>query len=266
MEALIVFFKDHIIVYSLTLPRLVSAFAMLAFLSRQTLGGTLTRNGVLFSLALILYPLVYAEIEIINSLSHGLLLLLVIKEVFIGVLMGFIIATMFWAIEAVGSFIDNQRGATMASSMDPLTGDQASPMGTFLMNTIIAVFFITGLFLVFMESVYASYSVWPISSFFPELNVDIVVFLLEHFGQIVLLAVVLGAPVIIAMFVAEFGLMLIGRFAPQLNIFFMSMSIKSAVSNFILIVFLATIIGYFGDKLATIPEIYAELDAVWGTR
>ena len=264
MESLFAFFKDHIIGYSLTLPRLISTFAMLAFLSRQTLGGTLTRNGVLFSLALILYPLAYAEMEVINSLSRRFLFFIVIKEVFIGVMMGFIIALIFWAIEAVGSFIDNQRGATMASSMDPLTGDQASPMGTFLMNTIIAVFFVTGLFLVFMDSVYASYKIWPISSFFPDLNVDIVVFLLGHFGQIVVLAVLLGAPVIIAMFVSEFGLMLIGRFAPQLNIFFMSMSIKSAVSNFILIIFLATIIGYFGDKLSTIGEIYAQLNEVWG--
>ena len=263
MEVLIDFFKDHIIVYSLTLPRLISIFAMLAFLSAHTLGGTLTRNGILLSLALILYPVVYAEIEVINSLSQSMLLFIIIKEIFIGVTMGFIVALMFWAIEAVGFFIDNQRGATMASSMDPLTGDQASPMGNFLINTIIAVFFVTGLFLIFMEGIYESYRVWPVSSFFPNLNVDIVFFMLKQFGQIVLLAVLLGAPVIIAMFAAEFGLMLIGRFAPQLNIFFMSMSIKSAVSNFILVVFLATIIAYFGDKLATIPDIYADLNTVW---
>lgn len=266
MEALLVLFKDHIVGYSLALPRLISAFSMLAFLSRQTLGGALTRNGILFSLALILYPVVYAEIDMINSLSYGALLFIVVKEVFIGVMMGFIIALMFWAIEAVGSFIDNQRGATMASSMDPLTGDQASPMGTFLMNTIIAVFFVTGLFLIFMESVYASYKVWPITSFFPILNFDIVVFLLKHFGQVVALAVLLGGPVIIAMFVSEFGLMLIGRFAPQLNIFFMSMSIKSAMSNFILVIFVATIIGYFGDKLGTIAETYAKLNEAWDGR
>ena len=264
MEVLLAFLKDHIIAYSLALPRLISTFSMLAFLSRQTLGGTLTRNGILFSLALVLYPVVYADIEIINSLSSSHMLFIVIKEVFIGMMMGFIVALMFWAIEAVGSFIDNQRGATMASSMDPLSGDQASPMGTFLMNTIIAVFFVTGLFLIFMQSIYTSYKVWPVSSFFPTLSFDLVLFLLKHFGQIVALAVLLGAPVIIAMFVSEFGLMLIGRFAPQLNIFFMSMSIKSAVSNFILVIFTATIIGYFGDKLGAIAEIYAKLNDVWG--
>ena len=264
MEVLADFFKEHIMIYSLTLPRLIGIFAMLAFLSRQTLGGTLTRNGMLLSLALILHPLIHTELDTINALSHGLLILVVIKETFIGVVMGFIVALMFWAMEAVGSFIDNQRGATMASSMDPLTGNQASPMGTFFINTITAVFFVTGLFLIFMESVYASYKIWPVASFIPNLSFDIVMFLLKHFGQIVLLAVLLGAPVIIAMFVSEFGLMLIGRFAPQLNIFFMSMSVKSAVSNFILVVFLATVITYFSDHLSTIAQIYAQLNTVWG--
>jgi len=265
MEALFVFFKDPLISYSLALPRLVSVFSVLAFMSRQSLGGTLTRNGILMSLALLLYPVVHAESAAISALSTGLLVAVVVKEIGVGLMMGFIVALVFWAVEAVGAFIDNQRGATMASAMDPLTGDQSSPLGTFFVNTLTAVFFVSGLFLVFMESVYASYKVWPVVSFFPQLNFDIVVFLLEHFGRIVLLAVVLGAPAIIAMFVAEFGLMLVGRFAPQLNIFFMSMSVKSAVSNFILVISLGIIIGYFSDALRTIAETYAKLDAAWGS-
>ena len=266
MEALLAFGKEYMVIYSLALPRLIAIFAMLAFLSGQNLGGTLTRNGMLLSLALIVHPVVYAEVNAIDTLSHSFLLFVVIKEMFVGAMMGFTVALIFWAIEAIGSFIDNQRGATMASAMDPLTHDQSSPMGTFFMNTITAVFFATGLFLVFMESVYASYKVWPISSFFPNLSFDIVIFLLKHFGQIVVLAILLGAPVIIAMFVSEFGLMLIGRFAPQLNIFFMSMSIKSAVSNFMLVIFLAIVIGYFSDKLSSIGEIYANLNDVWGSQ
>ncbi len=266
MEVLTALFKDYIAIYSLALPRLISIFAMLAFLSQQTLGGALTRNGILLSLALVLHPVVSAEMETLDSLPHGILLLIIIKETLIGVVMGFSVALIFWSVEAVGAFIDNQRGATMASSMDPLSGDQSSPMGTFFVNTITAIFFVTGLFSMFMANVYASYKIWPVTSFFPDLNFDLVIFLLKHFGQIVLLAVLLGAPIIIAMFVAEFGLMLIGRFAPQLNIFFMSMSIKSAVSNFMLVIFLGIMVAFFSTKLGTITEIYAELNEVWSER
>ncbi len=263
MEALTIIFQDYVAIYSLALPRLISIFAMLAFLSQQTLGGTLTRNGILLSLALILHPVVSVEMDIVDTLPHGTLSLIIIKEVFIGVVMGFSVALIFWAVEAVGAFIDNQRGATMASAMDPLSGNQSSPMGTFFVNTITAIFFVTGLFSLFMASVYESYKIWPVTSFFPNLNFDLVIFLLKYFGQIVFLAVLLGAPIIIAMFVAEFGLMLIGRFAPQLNIFFMSMSIKSAVSNFMLVIFLGIMVAFFSTKLGAIAEVYAELNGVW---
>lgn len=260
MEEIFTLFRDHIVSYTLALPRLVGAFSMLAFLSRQSLGGTLTRNGILLSLALILHPLILEEVVAIGTMSTGLLALIAVKEVIIGSLIGFTIALLFWAIEGVGSFIDNQRGATMASSLDPLSGDQSSPVGTLLINTLLAVFFVTGLFLVFLESLYASYQIWPVTSFFPQLSLDIVFFILKHFGQIVALAVLLGAPAIIAMFVSEFGLMLIGRFAPQLNIFFVSMSVKSAVSSFILVIFIATIISFFSDELGNIHQIFLQLN------
>ena len=84
-------------------------------------------------------------------------------------------------MEAVGAFIDNQRGATMASAMDPLSGNQSSPMGTFFVNTITAIFFVTGLFSMFMASVYESYKIWPVTSFFPNLNFDLVIFFTQAF-------------------------------------------------------------------------------------
>ena len=263
MELLTTIFRDFIAIYSLVLPRLIAIFAMVAFMSQRTLGGTLTRNGILLSLALILHPVISVEVVSLDALPRGILLLIIIKEAFIGVIMGFMLALIFWAIEAVGAFIDNQRGATMASAMDPLSGDQSSPMGTFFMNTMIAIFFITGLFSMFMSSVYESYKIWPVSSFFPTLNFDLVFFLLKYFGQIVFFAVLLGAPIIIAMFVAEFGLMLIGRFAPQLNIFFVSMSVKSAVSNFMLVLFLAIMVTFFSTQLGELAGTYAELNEVW---
>ena len=264
MDGLTAIFRDYIAIYSLALPRLIAIFALIAFMSQKTLGGTITRNGILLSLALMLHPVIAAETVSWDGLPGGILLLIIIiKEAFVGVIMGFALALIFWSIEAVGAFIDNQRGATMASSMDPLTGDQSSPMGTFFATMLIAIFFITGLFSMFMANVYASYKVWPVTSFFPILDFDLVFFLLKYFGQIVFFAVLLGAPIIIAMFVAEFGLMLIGRFAPQLNIFFVSMSVKSAVSNFMLVVFLAIMVAFFSAQLGELAGTYAELNRIW---
>ena len=50
--------------------------------------------------------------------------------------------------------------------------------------------------------------------------------------------VVISAPVIIVMFLATIGLGLVNRTAPQLNVFFLSMPVKSALGVAMLIVYL----------------------------
>ena len=50
--------------------------------------------------------------------------------------------------------------------------------------------------------------------------------------------VVISAPVIIVMFLATLGLGLVNRTAPQLNVFFLSMPVKSALGVAMLIVYL----------------------------
>ena len=50
--------------------------------------------------------------------------------------------------------------------------------------------------------------------------------------------VVIAAPVIIVMFLATIGLGLVNRTAPQLNVFFLSMPVKSALGIALLIVYL----------------------------
>jgi type III secretion protein T len=63
------------------------------------------------------------------------------------------------------------------------------------------------------------------------------------------LAVLTGAPVLIAMFLAEMGLALISRFAPQLQVFFLAMGIKSALAMFVLAVYGVTLFVYFGSEV-----------------
>lgn len=248
MEYLIDLAKEVLITISLSLPRLLGAMSVLSFMSAQMVGGALARNGIAVALVLVIYPMLRQEVQ---SIEPGMIMIIgiTIKELLIGMAIGYLVNIVFWAIQAVGYFIDNQRGATMASSFDPLIGEQSSPLGMFMTQSLVTLFFVTGIFLVFLEGIYLSYKVWPIVSFFPSVNVDLIDFFVKQFTLIVKLAVIIGGPVVITMFLSEFGLGLIGRFAPQLNIFFLSMPIKSAVSNFILILFWSTLIFYFSDLL-----------------
>ncbi len=99
--------------------RIQLALAIIPLFTRQNVPG-LMRAAIGVSLSVVLVPGVLASLRA-GSPSSPMLALILVKEAFIGLLLGYAVATLFWAIEAVGFFIDNQRGASIASTLDPLT-------------------------------------------------------------------------------------------------------------------------------------------------
>jgi type III secretion protein T len=245
--------------FTLILPRLLAAFSVIPFLGRQVMGGVLVRNGVVASFAVFLIPVMHEQLQGIRFDALQVCTI-ILKEVVIGLFIGYMVTLPFWAFEAAGFFIDNQRGATMASSLNPLSGAQTSLLGILLMQAINTVFFASGLFLLFLGGLYRSYLHWPVHAFFPTLAPAAVGFYLGQLDLLMRLTVIFSAPVIIAMFLTEFGLGLVSRFAPQLNVFFLSMPIKSAVGLFVLILYLGVMIGLFGQHLREVSLIFPQLD------
>ena len=140
--------------------------------------------------------------------------------------------------ENVGNFIDNQRGATMGEVYSPLSGAQVSTTGIFFTQVVSTIFFTSGAVLIFLGALYKSFSIWPVFggaiSFAPDAPVQV----LGALDGMLKTTVVISAPVIIVMFLATLGLGLVNRTAPQLNVFFLSMPVKSALGVAMLIVYL----------------------------
>ncbi len=229
---------------------MLAIFAMAPFFQNSVLPGTI-RTAVAISLVLVVYPVV-AETADISDASVQFLLAIAIKEVAIGITIGFGASVIFWAIEAAGFFIDNQRGSTMASSVDPLTGAQTSPLGIFMTQVITVYFMVGGGFFVFMAAIYESYQIFPVFDFFPRFDLEAARTFLSITDRIMALAIVVAAPAMIAMFLSEFGLGLVSRFAPQLNVFFMAMPVKSAVGILMLLLYLAFLQEVWDGEFALI--------------
>ncbi|MNJ17677.1 flagellar biosynthesis protein FliR [compost metagenome] len=239
--------QQLLLAYTLILPRLLSCFVMLPLLGKQNLGGGLIRNGVACSLALFVYP---AVADTLPATLSGLdLALLIGKEVLLGLLIGFIASVPFWAIEATGFIIDNQRGATMASTLNPMLGSQTSPTGLLLTQTLVTLFFSGGAFLTFLGALFQSYASWPIGTFYPQIGGQWVDFFYGQFSHLLRLCVLLAAPLVIAMFLAEFGLALISRFAPSLNVFILAMPIKSLVASLLLVLYVNILMSLAYDSV-----------------
>src|SRR3546814_3092497 len=79
----------------------------------------------------------------------------------IGIAIGFCFGIVFWAIGAAGNILYTQVGMSMASIFDPIQGHQTSLHGQFLSQFAAYLFMASGAFLVFLDLLPTSYTVWP---------------------------------------------------------------------------------------------------------
>lgn len=232
---------------AIAMARMAAAFLVVPFFQTQFMTG-IARNTVIIALSLILWPVVYAAMPV-QPMGTLTLLALLVKEVVLGTLIGFVVSLPFWAADSVGFFIDNQKGTTLASVFNPLSGEQTSPTGLFFVQIVTTLFFTAGGFLLFLGGLYESYGLFPVFTFWPEWGPDFPTFFLHFADHLGKATVLYAAPVIIALFLSEFGLGLMNRFAQQLNVFSLSMGVKAAVSSFVLVVYMVFLFLFFKDSM-----------------
>ena len=229
-------FHRWILAAVLAMARIGGAFAICPALTESMIPGV-ARHAATLGFALLAVPLIYTTMPP-GEPNGWMFALLAAREALIGFLIGFFSAIPFWVAENVGNFIDNQRGATMGEVYSPINGAQVSTTGIFFTQLVSTLFFVGGAVFLFLGALYKSYVVWPVFaeglSFAPDAPLQV----LGALDDMLKTTVVISAPVIIIMFLATLGLGLVNRTAPQLNVFFLSMPVKSALGVAMLIVYL----------------------------
>ncbi|MGV8268124.1 flagellar biosynthetic protein FliR, partial [Pseudomonas aeruginosa] len=81
--------------------------------------------------------------------------------------------------------------------------------GLLLTHTLITLFFSGGAFLPLIGSLSKSYASWPVSSFFPQFGSQSAALFYARFSQMLMLCALVAAPLLLVMFLPEFGLAVI---------------------------------------------------------
>lgn len=233
-------FHRIILAFVLAAARVGGALAICPATSSSMITGV-ARNAATLSFAALLVPCVLRWMPP-GEVSTGLFCVVALKEALIGFLLGFFASIPFWVAENVGNFIDNQRGATMGEVYSPLSGAQVSTTGIFFTQIVSTIFFVGGAVLVFLAAIYKSYDMVPLFGGWPAMRPDSPAFALDTLDGMMRATFVISAPVIILMFLATIGLGFVNRTAPQLNVFFLSMPVKSALGVAMLVVYIQYIL------------------------
>lgn len=231
----------------LVMPRLLPVVMIVPVFSERILTG-LARNGLVLVIALFISPSINAAALV--DIPLLLWILLVAKEVLIGILFGFAFSAVLWAIENVGHLIDFQTGSGNAAFFDPVSGNPGGPTAGFL-SFLAATLFVTGGGLrEMLQLFFASYRVWPIDAVAPNLHAVLEVFAVRDLGDVMSWTVKLATPVIMVLMLVELGIGLVSRAVPQLNVFIFSQPIKSALATLMMALFLYFVYGSLKEFLS----------------
>lgn len=226
----------------LTAPRILVTFSIMPMFA-QPIFPSLIRNGIMVVLSLTILPLTHTQLVSAN-LEPISLLFIVLKEGVIGLVLGYAMSIPFWAMRGVGFLMDLQRGAMSALFFSPPVTGMVSPLGNLLAQLATVILFVSGGFLMLLETIMLSYQTWPLTQFMPDFNIGSAKFFLKQLDLLFYTIVLVAGPFIGLMLIIDFGTGLVGRYLPQLNIFLIAMPIKSAVVFFMLI-FYVVIVGHY---------------------
>ena len=238
---------------AILLAGLVTARMMPIVLLVPFLGGKATPAQVKVGLALVLTVLVYPSVwvaapPIPDSPLHVTALL--VKEVGVGLMLGFTAALVFHAVRMAGRLIDTTRGETKGMSMVPQMETQVSPTGNVLFQLFLVLFMLTGGHRLFFAALTRSFERIPPHEFLavadhgPTLVFGIADLACDAIG----IAVLLAFPVIAAILLTNIFLALVSKAAPQINVFFLGMPLKALIGIAVVLLALDPLAGRFLDE------------------
>jgi flagellar biosynthesis protein FliR len=186
-----------------------------------------------------------------------LLLLLVIREVFIGITIGFFIRVLFTTVFVAGEVAALQAGLGFARFMDPYTNTQVSEISQILNLLALMVFFAVDAHHMVIRGLILSFKEIPLGN--AGLKGPLFEYLIQMTGKVFSLGLQIGAPIIITLFLVELGLGMLSRMVPQINVFVEGMPLKIMVTiamlSFSLSLLVPLIGGFFKSMDSEIPKI-----------
>ena len=147
-------------------------------------------------------------------------------QVLVGLLLGFVLKLVLAAVSAAGALVDLSAGYSSATLFDPFSQAAATPVARLYQLLAVVLLMVMNGHLLIIRGIVRSYEAAPLGG----LRFDSVgAVLTEGLGQLLIAAVEISFPVLVALLLADGVLGLVSRAAPKLNVMVLGFAIKSLV-------------------------------------
>jgi flagellar biosynthesis protein FliR len=197
------------------------------------------RVAVAFGAAVVVAPL-FTSFPMPESLvSLGAL---AIRELLVGMVIGFVAALTFSAVQLAGQLLDINMGLSMVNLLDPMTNTQMPVMGNFLYILALLIFFSINGHHTLLRALMDSYAIVPLGS--ATLTAPLSEAVVRLGTNLFLIGFKVAAPVLAAVLLTTLALGMLNRAIPQMNVFVVGMPVQLAVGIFITMVFLPLFVTF----------------------
>jgi flagellar biosynthetic protein FliR len=183
--------------------------------------------------------------EHVTSIETPALVGTMFTQLLAGFALGFFVFVIFSAVQSAGELIDLQVGFSLGGVIDPLSGNNSTPIGRLHQLLGLAILFAINGHVIVARAFIRSVEVAPLGSL--DLG-RLAESLAKLVAVLVAAAIEISLPVLTALFCTEVALGFLGKAAPQLNILVIGFAVKALIA-----------FGLLGATLTLLPEAVESL-------
>lgn len=236
----------HFQVFLLVFVRTVGILAVAPIFGHRAVVSQ-SKAGFAFVLALVLFPAV--PITLAATFDLIPYVFIVVKELTMGIMFGFVARLVFVAVQFAGEVIGIDIGFGVVNVIDPLSAEQISIIGTFKNLIALVTFLLINGHHVMLQALAQSFEMVPLGGI--QLSEMLARGLIEMTSGVFVMAIQLAAPVVTALFLTSVALGVMARTVPQMNVFVVGFPLKIGVGMGMLAVslplFQTVLVKMFGE-------------------
>jgi flagellar biosynthesis protein FliR len=221
-------YTREMITISLILVRTMVMIFLTPFFGGK-IAPSVVKMGLGGLIAVLLWPVASGSLSGPIPVEAVPVLILFLKEMFIGLVIGFVNMEVFFIMEMAGRMIDTMRGTSMSEVLEPHSQHRQTPVGDMYYQLLLVFFMAIGGHNIFLEAYSYSFKVLPLDGGFSYAMGpgSFVEYIMRITNETLMLATLLALPVGAATFITDIVFGLLNRVAPQLNAYFMAMPVKA---------------------------------------
>jgi flagellar biosynthetic protein FliR len=209
------------------------------------------KMGLAVLLALLVFPIVASSSVVPPPTTPVPFLVMMLKEVFIGFCIGFVILELFLIADMLGRLVDLLRGTNMATAMVPELKERSSVFGVLSFQLFLVVFLSIGGHRYFLGALFSSFAALPVTEMPHFASAGMGAFaelIMVSAARILMVAVALAMPILVAVFLTDLTFGLLNRTAPQIQAYFLSLPAKAIMGVWLFALGLATTVQVLAQE------------------